>query len=292
MTSVKLNSCAKWNTTGITIAGNKVYGNSSNEFANPTGIFLHKSTKTLYIADHNNARIQMFALNESLVEGITVVSNLKYPTKLYVDNQETIYVALDRSKRVEKWVKGASQGEQVGEQCLECEGVWVDEKKGYVYMSEWIRNRISRWSIEIKNTTTVAGHSDQTGSTAQVLNSPQCFYVNEITDTVYVADKGNHRIQKWMKNAEEGITVAGSNKGERGINATSLWFPEDVFVDDETNIVYIADTNNNRIQRWLSNASSGDTIVGESGTCTAPLEFRSYLYSQNRNNICFYYRSR
>ncbi|CAF1144804.1 unnamed protein product [Adineta steineri] len=263
--SINLSPCAKWNSSGIAVAGNSIYGSSSNELANPTGIFLDKGKKILYIADHNNGRIQVFLLNNSSNKSITLISNLKYPVRIYVDNQETIYIALDTSKRIEKWIKGATQGVQVGQECRGCSALWIDEEKDYVYMSEWIRNRVSKWSNETENTTTVAGQSDRTGATNQFLNGPKGFYFDKKSDTIYVADTGNHRIQKWLKNAEQGITVAGSSSGKRGEDAASLWFPENVFIDDQTNVIYVTDTNNNRIQRWLFNASQAETIIGASG---------------------------
>ncbi|CAF1075166.1 unnamed protein product [Rotaria sp. Silwood1] len=83
-----------------------------------------------------------------------------------------------------------------------------------------------------------------------------------MSDAVYVADTWNNRIQKWSKNAQEGITVAGSSNGSYGYDAALLNNPVDIFVDTETGVLYIADTYNRRIQRWLPGALKGDTIVG------------------------------
>ncbi len=75
---------------------------------------------------------------------------------------------------------------------------------------------------------------------------------------VYVADWGNHRIQRWGPGATIGSTVAGGN-GPGG-NANQLNRPHGVYVDGSGN-VYVADPQNHRIQRWASGATSGSTVA-------------------------------
>jgi hypothetical protein len=41
--------------------------------------------------------------------------------------------------------------------------------------------------------------------------------------------------------------------------------PISVWVDEETHVVYVVDSANVRIQRWLHKAPMGDTIAGGSG---------------------------
>ena len=60
----------------------------------------------------------------------------------------------------------------------------------------------------------------------------------------------NSSIPKWTKGFSEGITVAGSSKSTAGHDAETLNYPNDVIVDDETNVVYAIDTSNNCVQRW------------------------------------------
>ena len=55
---------------------------------------------------------------------------------------------------------------------------------------------------------------------------------------MYIADKGNHRIQKWTPGATEGTTVAGGN-GE-GSAANKLNKPTGIALDASGNL-YIAD---------------------------------------------------
>ncbi|CAF4308957.1 unnamed protein product, partial [Rotaria magnacalcarata] len=47
------------------------------------------------------------------------------------------------------------------------------------------------------------------GNTADKLSSPWGVYV-DVNASIYVVDRGNHRVQMWSPGASVGITVAGS----------------------------------------------------------------------------------
>ncbi|CAF1642364.1 unnamed protein product [Rotaria magnacalcarata] len=120
-----------------------------------------------------------------------------------------------------------------------------------------IVNPSIRW-----NTTgiTVAGVGGSPGNNSSQLNTPADVSV-DFSNTLYIADYGNNRIQKWLSGASNGITVAGQASGISGSNATDLQHPAGILVDLTGNI-YIADTNNHRIQFWAKGALSGVTIAG------------------------------
>ncbi|CAF2873393.1 unnamed protein product, partial [Rotaria sp. Silwood2] len=262
--SIKISPCARWNTTGEIVAGLGGRGNNLDQLLDPEGIFIHRQTNTLYVSDTGNNRIQIFTLNQLSSMGTTVIFNVTYPTKLYVDDDndgQTIYVTVRNEDRIKKWVKGASDGVQVGGECLMCESVWVDKEKN-VYMTSVMKHCVYKWSPLTDITTVAAGREMGQGSGSDSLDSPEGIYVDNISGTVYVADYANHRIQKWLKDALNGTTVAGLSTGNQGSDAESLSYPTSVWVDDETQVVYVADSDNNRIQRWLPNAFIGDTVAG------------------------------
>ena len=263
--SVKLSPCAKWNKTGITVAGTGKPGNSNDQLKYPESIFIHNGTNTLYVADGDNMRIQMFLLDQLPTKGITVILTEAKPSKVYVKDDNggpTIYVSLAFNS-VKKWTQNESSGIQVGEDILFCDGLSVD-REGNVYMADLNEHYVLKWSSQTNTTTAVAGQKGQAGVTDRDLKNPAGIYVDQNTGAVYIADFNNHRIQKWIKNETKGVTVAGSSHGMWGHDAASLYLPGAVVVDDETQIVYVADTSNNRIQKWLPDASEGETIAGSS----------------------------
>ncbi|WP_319578830.1 beta-propeller fold lactonase family protein [uncultured Methanospirillum sp.] len=64
--------------------------------------------------------------------------------------------------------------------------------------------------------------------------------------SIYIADYGNHRIQKF---SVDGILLGGW--GFRGSEPSAFFNPSDVAVD-KSGFVYVADTNNHRIQKFTS----------------------------------------
>ncbi|CAF3861300.1 unnamed protein product, partial [Rotaria sp. Silwood1] len=64
-----------------------------------------------------------------------------------------------------------------------------------------------------------------------------------------------------------GTTVAGVT-GVQGANATLLKYVNDVAIDIYSNI-YVADTDNQRVQRFAANTFVGQTIAGTTGSIGA-----------------------
>ncbi|CAF0994814.1 unnamed protein product [Rotaria sp. Silwood1] len=162
----------------------------------------------------------------------------------------------------------AIRGESVGDHCQECTGVWVDKYKN-VYVTDSGRSHVKKWLFETNKSVVVAGQTDERGPESNRLNIPDGIYVDSRDESLYIADTMNHRIQKWTKGAQQGIRVAGAKEHTSGHDASTLSRPQAVWIDEETKVVYVVDTNNNRIQRWLPNASQGDTIVGRLGKIKA-----------------------
>jgi sugar lactone lactonase YvrE len=106
----------------------------------------------------------------------------------------------------------------------------------------------------------VAGIVGSGSAAANRLNVPYGIAFDS-SDTLYIADQSNNRIQKWPPGASNGTTVAGQANGAWGATASTLQSPTSVLVDSSNNI-YVVDSSNHRIQLWLNGSSSGTTIAG------------------------------
>ena len=113
---------------------------------------------------------------------------------------------------------------------------------------------------------------DQPATDAQ-LNCPHCVFVSSRNE-VYISEREGHRIRKILQNGNI-VTVAGTGaKGYNGDNipATSakLNSPYGIYVNDESDELYIADTYNRCIRKMLKNgniitiAKTFETPVGVS----------------------------
>lgn len=90
------------------------------------------------------------------------------------------------------------------------------------------------------------------------MNTPRDLALYE-QNTLYIADTLNNRIQKFLRDAANGSTVAGT--GVNGTSSNQLSSPSGVLSEVNGNI-HIADLGNHRILRWQNGASAGSTIAG------------------------------
>jgi DNA-binding beta-propeller fold protein YncE len=85
MALAKISPCAKWNTTGVTVAGTSQADNSSFQISGAKGIFIHRETNALYVADFGNNRVQMFSPIGSSTMSVTVASGVESMLMRIVD---------------------------------------------------------------------------------------------------------------------------------------------------------------------------------------------------------------
>ncbi len=227
-------------TTGTIASGGNGSGASATQLNVPTGVFVDANGNT-FVADYNNHRIQRFAAgSSSSTSGVTVAG-----------------------------------GNGVGNTATRLNGpssVFVDSA-GNIYVADRFNNRIQKFpagSTSATSGVTVAG-GNGAGSAANQLNSPMGVFV-DASGNIYVGDRNNYRVQKFPANstsATNGTTVAGGNGGGAGSNQLSL--PYGVYVDS-SNILYVTDYGNHRIQRFPANSTSatnGTTIAGGNGVGSA-----------------------
>ncbi|CAF0903613.1 unnamed protein product [Adineta steineri] len=93
-------------------------------------------------------------------------------------------------------------------------------------------------------------------------------------DTLYGADKDRHYIWKLSKNAENATIVAGIYESA-GSDSVKLHYPEDVYVDRYGSI-YVVDTNNHRIQKFINGTIHAKTIAGLTGSAGYSLNQLNY----------------
>ncbi|CAM4809107.1 unnamed protein product [Rotaria magnacalcarata] len=120
------------------------------------------------------------------------------------------------------------------------------------------------------------------GNGIRKLYKPCGFFVDD-DETVYIADRSNHRIVQWKSNATSGQVVAGG-KGQ-GNGTRQLWNPYDVIVDKETDSLIICDNSNQRVIRWpRQNGTSGETIISNINCRGLTMNDSGSLYVVDQGN--------
>jgi sugar lactone lactonase YvrE len=154
-------------------------------------------------------------------------------------------------------------------------GVAVATGSGNVYIADYANYRIRMVNATTGNISTVAGNGnggfagDGGAATSAQLNRPYDVLVDG-AGNLYIADTYNHRIR--MVNASTGniTTIAGtgaSGFGGDGGQATSamLNYPQGLALDIADNLLFISDTNNNRIRQVNLTTGVITTVAGNGG---------------------------
>ena len=288
-----------YNPYGTTVAGGNGSGSNSNQLDDPWDVYVDENG-AVYITDRGNHRIQKW--ESGALSGITVAGGngdgsnanaLADPYFITLDDAGYIYVSDGNNHRVQKWESGALSGITVAggngsgsgaNQLNIPRGIALDNT-GNLYIADEVNQRIQKWKIGASSGTTVAG-SNGAGDNANQFNDPYGITVDDLGN-IYIAEEANSRIQKWESGASTGTTVAGqsSNTGY-GSGLNQLRTPTDIVLDNSGNL-YIADQDNDRIQKWELGASKGTTVGGSasSGNNSNQLSGPTGLAIDNQGNI-------
>jgi sugar lactone lactonase YvrE len=220
-------------------------------------LFIVESTSEFTI-DHNTVWLQ---------NGFTVaggngkddgLNQLNSPHGMYVDDDQTIYIADYANGRIVEWKRGATTGQVVaggngkGNKMnqLNCPtDVIVDKEKNYLIICDCDNRRVVRWPRR-------NGTNGQT-----IISNIDCHRLAMDNDGyLYVSDWEKSEVRRWrMDNTCGGTLVAGGNR--KGNRLDQLDWPTSIFVD-EHHSVYVSDRNNHRVMKWTEGTKEGIVVAG------------------------------
>ncbi|CAF1399974.1 unnamed protein product [Rotaria sordida] len=162
----------------------------------------------LYISDTYEPEVRRYQIgdkNGTLVAGGNGegdgLSQLNWPTYIFVDQQQTVYVSDQDNHRVMKWNKGAKEGIVVAggqgqgyalTQLSYPYGLFVDTLDT-IYVADSDNHRVMRWPKGAKQGTVIVG-GNGSGEGANQLNCPYGLSFDR-HGNLYVVDNGNNRVQ-------------------------------------------------------------------------------------------------
>ena len=175
-----------------------------------------------------------------------------------------------------KWIPGAVSGTIVAggngtgsnaSQLASPDGIFMGSNSSIIWIADTGNSRIVRWESPSTGIIVCGSY----GSRSDQFYSPYGLFVDtSASNTLYVADTYNHRIQMWLPGATNGTTVAGQT-GVCGNGLNQLCYPVSV-IGDQNGSIYITDYSNSRIMRWIIGSTSGIMVAGSSTSGTLPYQ--------------------
>ncbi|MBP47926.1 MAG: hypothetical protein CMH53_08290, partial [Myxococcales bacterium] len=141
---------------------------------------------------------------------------------------------------------------------------------GVIYLADRQNNRIRKitpdGTISVHAGSGLSGFSNG-GATAARFYYPSDVAVSVDGQTVYVADRYNHRIRKISNNTVTTLAGSGLSGFANGAaNSARFYYPEGIAIDPTNATVVVADSYNNRIRRVT--ASGVVTTIAGSGSAS------------------------
>lgn len=149
----------------------------------------------------------------------------------------------------------------------------LDPTTNLMYVADTNSNRVSVYNVNIDGTiasipTYIIGQPDATTTTAGLgassLDGPTGVAIDYVSQILYVADTNNNRVLSYEVGfgIYTGMGASGVfgqpdfDTNTAGVGATSLDHPHGLDVNAGNNILYVADTNNNRVVVFEGNTTS------------------------------------
>ncbi|CAF1626914.1 unnamed protein product [Rotaria magnacalcarata] len=188
------------------------------------------------------------------------INQLSYPLGLYVDDDQTVYVADQYNHHIVEWKSGATSGQVVAggnedgsgdHQLSNPYDVIVDKETNSLIISDNSNKRVVRWPRR-------NGTSGET-----IISNITCVDLTmEENGSLYVVDFGNDEVRRYKKGESQGTVVAGGNG--RGDRFDQLYGSQYVFVDRDHS-VYVSDWGNHRVMKWMKGTKEGIIVAGGQG---------------------------
>ncbi|CAF0929098.1 unnamed protein product [Adineta steineri] len=292
-----LSSQSTWSQSAITLAGNSagISGSGGSHLYIPIPFYYDQPNNLIIVGDNGNSRVIQFHLNNPSSNGTVIAGGNGNSCTSLNQFYNTVGIALDSSRHLYVSDSGCSRilmfppnsnSSTFGVLIITLsipEGIFINSLTDDLYVAVYSTSSVVMIAKNSTVSVVVAGGNGGGNGLNQLYHSNSVYFDYLYTNSLYVTDTDNNRVLKFPSGSTSltnGTIVAGSSSSGSGSNQLSN--PRASLVD-MNGIVYVSDGGNNRIQRWLPGASSGDTLVGGvSGTASNQLTFtESILFNEN-----------
>ena len=187
----------------------------------------------------------------------TSLAHLNFPSYMYVDDDENVYITDYSNNRVVVWKDGATTGEMVIGEGAQIErsdrlrnpkDIILDKATDSFIIADEGNRRIAQWS-----------RKNDSGIKTIIPDILASSIAMDHEGYLYVCDYENHEVKRYKVGETTGVVVAGGHG--KGAKLKHLSHPMCIFVDREQS-VYVSDWGNHRIVKWEKGAKAGQVVAG------------------------------
>ncbi|CAF0962540.1 unnamed protein product [Adineta steineri] len=203
-------------------------------------------------------------------EGVTIaggngrddnLNQLSHPLGIFIDDEQTIYIANNSNHRIMEWKYNAITGLIVAggngcgnhlNQLNEPIDVLIDKADNSLIISDSENRRVLQCFRD---------NSKRDGQI--IIEDIDCWGLGiDKNGSLYVSDFKKHEVRRWHGDKKNAIVVAGGHG--KGNQFHQLNFPTFIFVDENCSL-YVSDSENHRVMKWLKDESEGVVVAGGNG---------------------------
>jgi sugar lactone lactonase YvrE len=197
------------------------------------------------------------------------LNQLYSPQSIYVDDDQTIYIADTSNHRIMEWKRNSINGKVVAggieegkanSQLSYPQAVIVDKKTDSLIICDNGNRRLVRWS-----------RRNAVEGTVLIIKTECYGLAMDDKEYLYIVDKEKHEVKRWRIGDANGTIVAGGNR--KGDKNNQLDSPTHICVDQNYSI-YVSDSGNNRVMKWEQDAKEGVVVVDEKYAMNWGIKFR------------------
>ena len=196
------------------------------------------------------------------------LSELSFPWSVTVNSDDSLLITDTLNFRVLRVPANSRTGVVVpsGVSFLPCRRAYFDDSLLNLFVIDTVFCQMKQYYNNSQTFTRPFGTSCGASLTRFQMLASFCM---DSMGNFYVVDTGNHRIMFWPVNSTTGVLVAGTTSVS-GNDSSRLYYPQDIALDEDNRLIYVADTFNNRIIRYALGNPNGTVVAGGNGPGTAP----------------------
>jgi hypothetical protein len=185
--------------------------------------------------------------------GITFADNNTVginPYDVFVDINNTVYATAKSLNQVQVWYEGNANATKTISGNLTAPLALFVTTNGDLYVDNGANGRVDKWIVNTNNSVFVMN-----------VSAP-CFglFVDN-NNSLYCSMYDLNQVVKMALGSGGTTPIAIAGTGAGGSAPTSLNRPHGIFVDEQFNL-YVADTDNHRIQKFQFGQSNASTVAG------------------------------